>query len=123
MAGHNRIYAKGRLVGKHKEDGIKGLVPGTPGSQDYYKTEYEYMQDGKVRTYRCYILGEPPVEVQIKTGFLPSLAGDIAVRASRSKRGFLSYSDADSITPRMLLLAFLPFILAMLIFIIMCGIK
>ena len=123
MAGHDRIYARGRLVGKQKEDGIKGLVPGTPGCQDYYKASYEYMQDGKVRTYRCYILGEPPLEVQIKTGLVPSLVGDVSVRVSRTKRGFLSYSDADSITPRMLLLAFLPFVLAMLVFVVMYGIK
>lgn len=123
MAGQNNICVTGRLVGKQKEDGVKGLVPGTPGCQDYYKTSYEYMQGGKMRTYHCYILGEPPLEVQIKTGLVPSLVGDVWVRASRTKRSFLSYSDGDSITPRMLLLAFLPFILAMLVFLAMYGMK
>lgn len=118
--GRKGVLSKARLISKEYHIGVEGSTSvDVPGASGYYKCVYRYPHNGRDKTFRCRVVGEPPVVIQMEGRHV---SGDDPVvdRMTRDSRSsFTQYRDEDDLTLRMVLLAVSPGLFCILVGVIM----
>lgn len=113
----NKTYT-GRLLSKEKHYGIEGAAPGSPGGSVTYSCVYGYADGPKDRTFKCRVLGDPPLHVDlIKIHGRMQVAN--GARFSGNGFSFMDYREEDDLRMGSYLLAALPVGLAFLVMVVL----
>lgn len=82
-------------------------IGAAPGSSPYCRAVYGYARNGRAKSFKCYVLGEPPKEATLfvsRFGVFPE--GELASRCCRARGfGWIAYRGTDRLAARFLAVA------------------
>lgn len=103
----NRKTFTGKLMAKEMHYAMDDAPSGAPGSSVTYSCSYAYSDGARDKFFRCRVIGEPPVRVELYKRFGRIHVTD-GCRFSGNGFSFMDYRDEDDVRSDSILLAVLP---------------